>query len=204
MDQRRDELSTADLADERPRDRLLDMPADTPRDEPMDQPRDEPMDQPRDEPMDQPRDEPRDQAGDRRDDLPDELVVERDDLTRADEGAPAPRPGEPAEAATTAAAPPSQDADAGPAAEPLLAPGDAQGFQARWTDVQHGFVDAPRRAVEQADELVAELMRHLAKTFADERARLEGQWDRGDEVSTDELRVAFQRYRVFFARLLAT
>jgi len=70
--------------------------------------------------------------------------------------------------------------------------------------VQNGFVDEPRRAVEEADMLVAELMQHLAKSFADERGRLEGQWDRGDEVSTDELRVAFQRYRAFFGRLLST
>ena len=87
---------------------------------------------------------------------------------------------------------------------PLLATEDAEGFRARWTDIQTGFVDAPRRAVEQADALVAELMQHLARTFADERGRLEGQWDRGDDVPTDHLRDAFQRYRSFFERLLAT
>jgi hypothetical protein len=70
--------------------------------------------------------------------------------------------------------------------------------------VQTGFVDAPRRAVEQADGLVAELMQHLAKTFADERGQLESQWDRGDDVPTDDLRTAFQRYRSFFERLLST
>ena len=86
----------------------------------------------------------------------------------------------------------------------LLASEDAEGFRARWTDVQTGFVDAPRQAVEQADGLVAELMQHLARTFADERGRLEGQWDRGDDVPTDSLRTAFQRYRSFFERLLAT
>src|SRR5918993_4864279 len=80
----------------------------------------------------------------------------------------------------------------------------AEGFRARWTDVQTGFVDAPRRAVEQADALIAELMQHLARTFADERGRLERQWDRGDDVPTDDLRTAFQRYRSFFERLLAT
>ena len=89
-------------------------------------------------------------------------------------------------------------------AGPLLAFGDAEGFRARWTDVQTGFVDAPRRAVEQADALVAELMQHLARTFADERGQLERQWDRGDDVPTDDLRTAFQRYRSFFERLLAT
>jgi hypothetical protein len=91
-----------------------------------------------------------------------------------------------------------------PTTGPLLAADDAEGFRARWTDIQTGFVDAPRRAVEQADALVAELMKHLASTFADERGRLERQWDRGDDVPTDHLRDAFQRYRSFFERLLAT
>ena len=70
--------------------------------------------------------------------------------------------------------------------------------------MQHGFVDAPRQAVEHADGLVAEVMQHLAKTFADERSRLEGQWDQGGDVSTEDLRTAFQRYRSFFERLLTT
>jgi len=95
-------------------------------------------------------------------------------------------------------------ADTATKAGHLLAADDAAAFRARWTDVQHGFVDAPRQAVQQADGLVAELMQHLAKTFADERGRLEGQWDQGDDVSTEDLRTAFQRYRLFFERLLTT
>ena len=95
-------------------------------------------------------------------------------------------------------------ADTATKAGHLLAADDAEAFRARWTDVQHGFVDAPRQAVAQADGLVAELMQHLAKTFADERGRLEGQWDQGDDVSTEDLRTAFQRYRLFFDRLLTT
>jgi hypothetical protein len=86
----------------------------------------------------------------------------------------------------------------------LLGAEDAEGFRARWTDVQTGFVDAPRRAVEQADALVAEVMQHLASTFADERSQLERHWDQGEDVATDHLRDAFQRYRSFFERLLAT
>jgi len=82
-------------------------------------------------------------------------------------------------------------ADTATKAGHLLAVDDAEAFRARWTDVQHGFVDAPRQAVEQADGLVAELMQHLAKTFADERGRLEGQWDQGGDVSTEDLRIAF-------------
>jgi len=95
-------------------------------------------------------------------------------------------------------------ADTATKAGHLLAVDDAEAFRARWTDVQHSFVDAPRQAVEQADGLVAELMQHLAKTFADERGRLEGQWDQGGDVSTEDLRTAFQRYRLFFERLLTT
>jgi hypothetical protein len=68
--------------------------------------------------------------------------------------------------------------------------------------VQAGFVDEPRRAVEDADNLVASLMKKLAEGFANERGRLEKQWDRGDNVSTEDLRIALQRYRSFFDRLL--
>jgi hypothetical protein len=114
---------------------------------------------------------------------------------------PAATPVDPAAAQT---APDQRTGGTASTTGPLLAADDAEGFRARWTDVQTGFVDAPRRAVEQADALVAEVMQHLASTFADERGRLERQWDRGDDVPTDHLRDAFQRYRSFFERLLAT
>jgi hypothetical protein len=64
-------------------------------------------------------------------------------------------------------------------------------------------VDEPRRAVEQADSLVAGAMKRLAETFANERAKLEGQWDREENVSTENLRLALRRYRSFFGRLLS-
>ncbi len=89
-------------------------------------------------------------------------------------------------------------------AEPLLGSAESERFRTRWTDVQTGFVDEPRHAVEQADGLTAELMQHLARSFADERLRLERQWDRGEDIPTDDLRTAFQRYRSFFERLLST
>jgi len=63
-------------------------------------------------------------------------------------------------------------------------------------------VDEPCRAVEHADSLVAGAMKRLAE-FADQRAKLEGQWDRGDSVSTEDLRLALRRYRSFFGRLLS-
>ncbi len=85
---------------------------------------------------------------------------------------------------------------------PLFSEFEMNDFRARWDDVQAGFVDSPHRAVEQADELVATVMQRIADSFAEERSALEKQWGRGDNVSTEDLRVALQRYRAFFGRLL--
>ena len=85
----------------------------------------------------------------------------------------------------------------------LLATEELETLRSHWDSIQTGFVDEPRRAVEQADSLVAEMMQRLAQLFADERSKLESQWSRGDNVSTEDLRVALQRYRSFFDRLLS-
>jgi hypothetical protein len=85
----------------------------------------------------------------------------------------------------------------------LFAANDATALRNRWVDVQTAFVDEPRTAVQNADSLVAEVMKRLAETFANERATLEHQWDRGDNVTTEDLRIALQRYRTFFDRLLS-
>jgi hypothetical protein len=86
----------------------------------------------------------------------------------------------------------------------LLADNDAREFERRWQDVQVGFVDEPQRCVQEADGLVAEVMQRLADGFARERKDLESQWASGGEASTEDLRVALQRYRSFFNRLLET
>jgi hypothetical protein len=86
---------------------------------------------------------------------------------------------------------------------PLLVADKSQDFRSRWNTIQTSFVDEPRPAVERADSLVAEVMQELARTFADERQKLEAQWGRGDNVSTEDLRIALQRYRSFFSRLLS-
>jgi hypothetical protein len=87
---------------------------------------------------------------------------------------------------------------------PLLSEELSTNFQRRWEEVQTRFVDEPRGAVEDADGLVANLMQQLAQGFAQERERLEAQWGRGEDISTEDLRVALQRYRSFFQRLLST
>lgn len=86
---------------------------------------------------------------------------------------------------------------------PLLPQDEIARLQTHWATIQGGFVDEPRRAVEEADALVASAMKRLAETFASERSDLESQWDRGDDVSTEDLRIALQRYRAFFGRLLS-
>jgi hypothetical protein len=87
---------------------------------------------------------------------------------------------------------------------PLLSEELSISFQRSWEEVQTRFVDEPRGAVEDADGLVASLMQQLAQGFAAERERLEAQWGRGEDISTEDLRVALQRYRSFFQRLLST
>jgi hypothetical protein len=86
---------------------------------------------------------------------------------------------------------------------PLLEDQELQSIHVRWKDIQAEFVDEPRRAVQDADALVAELMQRLAQMFASEREQLESRWAGGDDVSTEELRHGLRRYRSFFERLLA-
>jgi hypothetical protein len=86
---------------------------------------------------------------------------------------------------------------------PLFANEDAAGYRTRWSAIQTGFVDEPRKAVEEADTLVAEVMKRLAEVFAIERSQLESEWERSEKVSTEDLRIAMRRYRSFFERLLS-
>jgi hypothetical protein len=93
--------------------------------------------------------------------------------------------------------------DGGPDRPALLEAGELDSFAARWQEIQAGFVDEPRQAVEYADALVADLMQRLAQTFASQREQLESHWDTGVDVSTEELRQGLRRYRSLFERLLA-
>ena len=103
-----------------------------------------------------------------------------------------------------------------PAAEPEVAPSepvgngeslfggtDLAGLKARWDDVQAAFVDDPRQCVQKADHLVSDVVERLTAGFSEARTQLEEQWSRGQEASTEELRVALKRYREFFQRLLS-
>jgi hypothetical protein len=86
---------------------------------------------------------------------------------------------------------------------PLFAPAEGQDLRSQWEKIQTGFVDEPRQAVKDADGLVAVAIKRLAEIFADERSKMEREWDRGDNVSTEDLRIALRRYRSFFDRILS-
>jgi hypothetical protein len=90
-----------------------------------------------------------------------------------------------------------------PASMPLLASDETASFDTRWQEIQVAFVDEPRQAVERADQLVEELTERLTSSFARQRGELEETWERGEDVSTEDLRQALTRYRSFFQRLLA-
>ncbi|WP_406434169.1 hypothetical protein OHA59_45380 [Streptomyces sp. NBC_01589] len=117
----------------------------------------------------------------------------------AAEGSPSPST-EQAVAGTPHASAPEQ----GQENEPLLGPEEAEAFKSKWQAVQTAFVDDPQDAVRTADALVAEVMQTLARSFASRKEGLESQWGRGEEVLTEDLRIALQRYRSFFNRLLST
>ncbi|MEW2413147.1 hypothetical protein AB0953_05425 [Streptomyces sp. NPDC046866] len=88
--------------------------------------------------------------------------------------------------------------------EPLMPESEAADFRDQWTRIQGGFVDDPQEAVRAADALVAAVMQHLAGTFSSHKESLEQQWHSGGEAATEDLRLALQRYRSFFNRLLST
>jgi hypothetical protein len=86
---------------------------------------------------------------------------------------------------------------------PLFSNDEGQRLRSRWESLQVGFVDEPKKSVEQADRLVTEAINNLAEGFATQRHSLEQQWHREGDVSTEDLRLAFRRYRSFFERLLS-
>jgi hypothetical protein len=86
--------------------------------------------------------------------------------------------------------------------EPLFEEEAARKFRSRWLAIQSKFVDDPRDSVKQADELVADIIKNVTMNFADRRIGLEKQWNSGENISTEDMRVTLKRYRSFFERLL--
>ena len=84
----------------------------------------------------------------------------------------------------------------------LLNREESDHFRMRWNEIQGKFVDEPRSAVEQADALVTEVIELITQMFANEHRSLESQWNHGNEVSTEDLRITLQRYHSFFNSLV--
>jgi hypothetical protein len=84
----------------------------------------------------------------------------------------------------------------------LLSREESEHYRTRWNEIQGKFVDEPRSAVQQADVLVSEVIEQITQMFAKEHSSLEGQWNQGNDVSTEDLRKALQHYRSFFNRLV--
>ena len=84
----------------------------------------------------------------------------------------------------------------------LLNPEESEQFRTSWNEIQGKFVDEPRSSVQQADALVSEVIEKITRMFAEERSSLEDQWNQGNDVSTENLRMALKRYRSFFNRLI--
>jgi hypothetical protein len=128
--------------------------------------------------------------------------VKQEEAPRSDED-----PGSEGETSTAQAEEPTTerqgDSGGGDDRAPLFPSEEADRFRRRWESLQASFVDQPQEAVAQADDLVGDLMQQLTSSFGDKRSELEAQWEQGDEVSTEELRVALMRYRSFFNRLLS-
>jgi len=86
--------------------------------------------------------------------------------------------------------------------EPLFEEDEAEKFRTQWLNIQSKFVDNPRESVREANELVENVLKSVTMSFHDRRTSLEKQWNGGDKVSTEDLRLALKRYRSFFDRLL--
>jgi len=85
----------------------------------------------------------------------------------------------------------------------LISKREMEDLRSRWSTVQGSFVDEPRKAVKDADELVSAAIKQMSENFRNQRAQLEKQWSSGSEVNTEDLRVCLQQYRTFFERLLS-
>ena len=84
----------------------------------------------------------------------------------------------------------------------LLDEGQAERLHARWNEIQAKFVDEPRSSVSEADALVSEVIQQIVQKFGDEVRSLESQWNRGEDISTEDLRLVLQHYRSFFNHLV--
>jgi len=88
-------------------------------------------------------------------------------------------------------------------AQALMSKRQTEDMRERWKTIQASFVDEPRKAVQDADQLVKSAVQQIEEVFREQRSQMEQQWSGGKDVSTEDLRLSLQRYRTFFDRLLS-
>lgn len=76
-------------------------------------------------------------------------------------------------------------------------------LQHRWLVTQAQLLDDPRDAVREAGLLIGDAMQFVTSTFTEHRDRIEREWKRESELSTDELRIVMRRYRNLFQYVLS-
>ncbi|MFI7002307.1 hypothetical protein [Nocardia sp. NPDC050175] len=122
--------------------------------------------------------------------------------------------GEPEADQVTPVAAPDQSTTSGNGAErqqtslddvgaPLFADTDLDQLRTQWREVQGTFVDNPRDAVTQADQIVTDIVYKLTTAIAERKRVLEEHTSGAQDGDTEELRQALRGYRGFFRRLLS-
>ncbi|MCF1595453.1 hypothetical protein [Streptomyces muensis] len=87
--------------------------------------------------------------------------------------------------------------------EVLVPREESDKFELRLQHAVAGFVDAPRGAVEEADQLVEDLVGRVGEAMAQRRRTLRTSWQAADEqADTEQLRLALRDYRELAERLL--
>ncbi|MFD6162901.1 hypothetical protein ACFWF7_14135 [Nocardia sp. NPDC060256] len=86
---------------------------------------------------------------------------------------------------------------------PLFADTDLDQLRTQWREVQGTFVDNPRDAVTQADQIVTDIIYKLTTAIAERKRVLEERTSGATDGDTEELRQALRGYRGFFRRLLS-
>ncbi|AGI86813.1 hypothetical protein M3398_20630 [Streptomyces albidoflavus] len=100
------------------------------------------------------------------------------------------------------AAPRAPQTDGAPQV-PMFGAGEGERWTGRLQGAVNGFVDRPREAVAEADEVFAELAGRVTEALAEQRRVLRSGWEEpAGEPDTERLRVALQSYREASERLL--
>ncbi len=81
-------------------------------------------------------------------------------------------------------------------------PETTDGFRDRWQQIQLRFIDSPRNAADQAQNLVSDVIDALADGLRRQRGELD-RWRDAALDDTEELRVTVRRYRDLLDRLLS-